>query len=406
MLVDVVDPSAYTPPYDHALCAALARAGADVTAGDEPVRVRRRHGAARLPRRRALLSARSRWGGLALAAGRQGARARARNARLPPFGRRRCRPLPVADDAVARRASAAAVGPGRADVARSAAARGAPRSGGGAAAGVRVRRRRRGPLAVRPLVAGRSARGRCRARPRDPSRRVRASGGAAAGAARAVARGRRAPRGPVLRPTAALQGPRHAARGVAGRGRRRAVDRRAAADGVALGVGARRSFRAPVRLRSRAGGVLPPRRHRGAAVLADRAAGLLGRARDRAWLRPRNRPQRRGRSRRGGGAGRGAARRARRRGRAARCIGRADRGPAVRASASRRAHGPQRTGRTPGTSPAARRWRYTGRSAPARAASERRWTSVRTSGATSVPNSSIERSTSLCATAPTLIWPM
>src|SRR5688572_946701 len=28
--VDVVDPSAYTPPYDHALCAALARAGADV----------------------------------------------------------------------------------------------------------------------------------------------------------------------------------------------------------------------------------------------------------------------------------------------------------------------------------------------------------------------------------------
>lgn len=29
MRVDVVDPSAYTPPYDHALCAALARAGAD-----------------------------------------------------------------------------------------------------------------------------------------------------------------------------------------------------------------------------------------------------------------------------------------------------------------------------------------------------------------------------------------
>jgi glycosyltransferase involved in cell wall biosynthesis len=28
--VQVVDPSAYTPPYDHALCAALARAGADV----------------------------------------------------------------------------------------------------------------------------------------------------------------------------------------------------------------------------------------------------------------------------------------------------------------------------------------------------------------------------------------
>jgi glycosyltransferase involved in cell wall biosynthesis len=29
--VHVVDPPAYTPPYDHALCAALARAGADVT---------------------------------------------------------------------------------------------------------------------------------------------------------------------------------------------------------------------------------------------------------------------------------------------------------------------------------------------------------------------------------------
>jgi glycosyltransferase involved in cell wall biosynthesis len=30
MRVDVVDPAAYTPPYDHALCAALARVGADV----------------------------------------------------------------------------------------------------------------------------------------------------------------------------------------------------------------------------------------------------------------------------------------------------------------------------------------------------------------------------------------
>ena len=31
MRVHVVDPPAYTPPYDHALCAALARAGAEVT---------------------------------------------------------------------------------------------------------------------------------------------------------------------------------------------------------------------------------------------------------------------------------------------------------------------------------------------------------------------------------------
>jgi glycosyltransferase involved in cell wall biosynthesis len=30
MRVDVVDPSAFTPPYDHALCAALSRAGVDV----------------------------------------------------------------------------------------------------------------------------------------------------------------------------------------------------------------------------------------------------------------------------------------------------------------------------------------------------------------------------------------
>ena len=30
MRIDVVDPSAFTPPYDHALCAALARLGADV----------------------------------------------------------------------------------------------------------------------------------------------------------------------------------------------------------------------------------------------------------------------------------------------------------------------------------------------------------------------------------------
>ena len=29
MRVQVVDPSAFTPPYDHALSAALARAGAD-----------------------------------------------------------------------------------------------------------------------------------------------------------------------------------------------------------------------------------------------------------------------------------------------------------------------------------------------------------------------------------------
>ncbi|MEA2273325.1 MAG: hypothetical protein QOI98_2033, partial [Solirubrobacteraceae bacterium] len=30
MRIQLVDPSAFTPPYDHALAAALARAGADV----------------------------------------------------------------------------------------------------------------------------------------------------------------------------------------------------------------------------------------------------------------------------------------------------------------------------------------------------------------------------------------
>ena len=40
--VHLVDPSAFTPPYDHALCAALARAGADVTLVTGPLRARRR----------------------------------------------------------------------------------------------------------------------------------------------------------------------------------------------------------------------------------------------------------------------------------------------------------------------------------------------------------------------------
>jgi glycosyltransferase involved in cell wall biosynthesis len=43
--VHVVDPSAYTPPYDHALCAALARAGADV----ELVTSRFAHGTVPVP---------------------------------------------------------------------------------------------------------------------------------------------------------------------------------------------------------------------------------------------------------------------------------------------------------------------------------------------------------------------
>ncbi len=45
MRVHVVDPSAYTPPYDHALCAALGAAGADV----ELVTSRFAYGAAPAP---------------------------------------------------------------------------------------------------------------------------------------------------------------------------------------------------------------------------------------------------------------------------------------------------------------------------------------------------------------------
>src|SRR5262245_60359871 len=36
MRVQVVDPPAYTPPYDHALCAALARAGVEVDLATSP----------------------------------------------------------------------------------------------------------------------------------------------------------------------------------------------------------------------------------------------------------------------------------------------------------------------------------------------------------------------------------
>ena len=45
MRVQVVDPPAYTPPYDRSLCAALARAGAEV----ELVTSRFVHGAVPAP---------------------------------------------------------------------------------------------------------------------------------------------------------------------------------------------------------------------------------------------------------------------------------------------------------------------------------------------------------------------
>ena len=84
MRVHVVDPSAFTPPYDHALCAALARAGAEV----ELITSRFAYGSVAAPdgyaRARALLP-RTRAG---CAGGRarladQARRARARHAALP-----------------------------------------------------------------------------------------------------------------------------------------------------------------------------------------------------------------------------------------------------------------------------------------------------------------------------------
>ena len=55
--VHVVDPPAYTPPYDHALCAALARAGADVTLVTSRFRFGPVPADRRLPVREALLPA-------------------------------------------------------------------------------------------------------------------------------------------------------------------------------------------------------------------------------------------------------------------------------------------------------------------------------------------------------------
>ena len=186
--VHVVDPSAYTPPYDHALCAALARAGADVRARHEPLRARRRSRAPRATRvderfyrgvpRRAPARARQ-----ARPPRARHARAAARAARgadvvhfqwlavqpldvhlLRAFGR----PLVLtAHDVLPRE----------------------PRPGQRArpAPPVRARRRGRRALRARPRAARRRARRRAGEGPRHPARRVRhpraADGAAAAGAA-------------------------------------------------------------------------------------------------------------------------------------------------------------------------------------------------------------------------------
>ena len=107
MRVSVVDPAAYTPPYDRALCAALAQAGAEVelvTApfphGEVPP-ARGLHGA------RGLLSLRTQ--GPRPALGPAGPAHPRHAARLAPRGRRRA--LPVAGRAAARPAPAARLQP-------------------------------------------------------------------------------------------------------------------------------------------------------------------------------------------------------------------------------------------------------------------------------------------------------
>ena len=119
MRVQIVDPPAYTPPYDRSLCAALARAGADV----ELVTSRFAHGpvpAAEGYRvQRELLSALRRGGPAdARPPGAEARRAPRRHAPLPARRRtRRRRPLPVAHGAgarqppAARRSAAGADGP-------------------------------------------------------------------------------------------------------------------------------------------------------------------------------------------------------------------------------------------------------------------------------------------------------
>ena len=108
MKVQLVDPSAFTPPYDRALAAALARAGAEVELltsrflyGPVPAGRGLPGRGALLPPQRRPRPRRPRPPPL------QGGRARPRHAALPPRRRRRRRPLPVADDAGPRRPPAA-----------------------------------------------------------------------------------------------------------------------------------------------------------------------------------------------------------------------------------------------------------------------------------------------------------
>ena len=409
MRVEVVDPSAYTPPYDHALCAALARAGAEV----KLVTSRFAYGdATPLPG----YQVDERF--YRLARGDAGSRVRRAvkalehvpdMLSLPPLGGRADvvhfqwltmqwldgyllpRRVPVvltAHDLLPRE----------------------PRPG-------QARAQRRLYERVDAIVVhSQYGRGQLVDRlgvdpgqgPRDPPRRVRRTWPALRAPCRSSPRSRRCAAPVVLffgllRP---YKGIETLLRGVAGRRRGRAVDRGAAADGRPATCAALPAFV------SCHGSCPTPSWRRSSAAPTSSCcptprterfdfSGVLATALD---VRARDRGQRRRRLRRGGGPG------------AARLVAPDDPGalrgaltallddPAERerlgAAALAAARAPTR-----GTRPRARRWRYTGRSAPATAGCERLSTSALTSGATSVPNSSIERSTSRCATAPTLIWP-
>ncbi len=213
-------------------------------------------------------------------------------------------PLPVAGRPGGR-PLAAARRPTRPDRSRPPAARAPARPGAGPAAPVRRRRCGRRALGVRPRSAGRTARRRPGEGPGDPPRRVQAPDGS--GARGAAARPSWPPcASPVvlffglLRPYKGLETLLEAWRGVdgaelwiVGRPRMPLEPLRAAGAGG-------RPVHPAVRLRRRAAGVLPPGRRRGAPLLADRAAGLVGRAGHRAGVRQADRGERRGRVRRGG----------------------------------------------------------------------------------------------------------
>ena len=110
MRVHVVDPSAYTPPYDHALCSALAPQGVEVDALHQPLRLRHGPATRRLRAQRELLPAR-----LATPARRAASRASSWPSTSPTCSRYRRaaargrdRALPVAAPPAARRPPAAA----------------------------------------------------------------------------------------------------------------------------------------------------------------------------------------------------------------------------------------------------------------------------------------------------------